>query len=121
MSRDRARRDGGVNVRRFLRPIWYLGNNRVSQVGVMLTTASVITIGTFFTTSFFGVPLSPYVGVLAVLVLPAIFLVGLLLIPLGIWLRHRREHRAGTLPVEYPPIALPCGQCHLHANGFFPQ
>jgi hypothetical protein len=95
-----------VNVRRFLRPVWYLGNNRVSQVGVMLTTASVITLGTFFTTSFFGVSLSPYIGVLAVLVLPAVFVFGLLLIPIGIWIRHRRERRAGTLPVQYPPLDL---------------
>jgi hypothetical protein len=95
-----------VSGRRFLRPIWYLGNNRVSQVGVMLTTASAITLVTFLTTSFFGVTLGPYIGVLAVLILPAIFLLGLLLIPLGIWLQRRRERRAGTLPAEYPPIDL---------------
>jgi hypothetical protein len=91
-------------VRGVLRPIWYLGNNRVSQVGVMLTTASAITLITFFTTSFFGVTLSPYIGVLAALVLPAVFLLGLLIIPLGIWLRFRRERRRGTLPTIYPPI-----------------
>jgi hypothetical protein len=91
---------------RIARPIWYLGDNRVSQVGVMLTTASAVTIVTFFTTEFFGVPLGPYVGILAFLVLPAVFLAGLVLIPAGIWWRRRREVRAGRLPVLYPPIDL---------------
>jgi hypothetical protein len=36
----------------------------------MLTTASAVTLVTFFTTGFFHVRLTPYVGVLAVLVLP---------------------------------------------------
>lgn len=93
-------------MQRFLRPIWYLGNNRVSQVGVVLTTASVVTLLTFFTTSFFGVTLSPYVGILAVFVLPSVAAFGLALIPLGIWLRRRRERGAGVLPDEYPPIDL---------------
>jgi hypothetical protein len=93
-------------MRRVVRRIWYLGDNRLSQVGVMLATASAITLVTFFTTSFFGVTLSPYVGVLAVLILPAIFLLGLFLVPLGIWARLRREVRAGTLPPEYPAIDL---------------
>ena len=93
-------------MRRLLRPIWYLGNNRVSQLGGMLTTASAVTLVTFFTTGFFHVRLNPYVGVLAVLVLPAVFVLGLLLIPLGIVLRRRRERRAGRLPAVYPPIEL---------------
>jgi hypothetical protein len=93
-------------MRRLMRRVWYLGDNRLSQAGVMLTTASAVTLVTFFTTSFFGVRLSPYIGVLAVIVLPAIFLLGLLLIPLGIWVRRRREVRAGTLPAEFPPIDL---------------
>jgi hypothetical protein len=87
-----------------LRPLWYLGNNRVSQVGMMLTTGSAFTFLTFFTTSFFGVSLGPYVGILAFLVLPALFVLGLALIPLGVWYRRRREIRAGRLPPEYPPI-----------------
>jgi NapC/NirT cytochrome c family, N-terminal region len=95
-----------VRVQRFVRPIWYLGNNRVSQIGVMLTTASAVTLLTFFTTTFFGVTLGPYAGILAVLVLPGVFVLGLLLIPFGIWLRRRRERRAGTLPADYPPIDL---------------
>jgi hypothetical protein len=91
---------------RIFRSLWYLGSNRLSVVGVMLTTASAATLLTFFTTSFFGVHLSPYVGIVAFLILPAILLLGLLLIPLGIARRRRREWRAGRLPTQYPPIDL---------------
>jgi hypothetical protein len=91
-------------LRRWFRPLWYLGNNRLSQLGIMLTSASVITFVSFMTTAFFGVPLGPYVGILAFLALPAIFVLGLLLIPLGIWHRRRAETRSGRLPAEYPPI-----------------
>jgi hypothetical protein len=90
----------------FLRPLWYLGNNRISQVGVMLTSASAVTLVTFALTGLFGVTLGPYIGILAFLVLPAIFVFGLILIPLGIWHRRRREVRTGRLPVEYPPVDL---------------
>jgi len=104
--RERSARFSESALRRFLRPLWYLGNNRLSQVGIVLTTASAITFITFFTTGFFGVPLGPYVGIIAVLVLPAFFALGLFLIPIGIWRRRRHERRTGRLPLEYPPIDL---------------
>jgi hypothetical protein len=90
--------------RGLLRPVFYLGNNRVSQVGVMVTTASAITLLTFYTTEFFGVHVSPYVGIITYLILPAVFVLGLLLIPLGIALRYRSEKLAGLLPTEYPRV-----------------
>jgi hypothetical protein len=89
-----------------IRPLWYLGSNRLSVVGIMLATASAVTLLTFFTTSFFGVHLSPYVGIVAFLVLPAVLLLGLVLIPVGILRRRRQEWRAGRLPTQYPPIDL---------------
>ena len=36
--------------------------------------------------------------------LPGVFFAGLFLIPLGIWLRNRREHRAGIYPATFPPL-----------------
>ncbi|MFQ5664016.1 MAG: cytochrome c3 family protein [Terriglobia bacterium] len=93
-------------LRRAVRPVWYLGNNRVSQLGVALTTASAITLITFYTTEFFGVRVGPYIGIIAFLGLPAIFVLGLLLIPLGIWRRFHGEKLARRLPDEYPQIDL---------------
>ena len=89
-----------------LRPIVYLGNNRVSQLGLVLTTTSAITILTFYTTEFFGVHVSPYAGIIVFLILPCFFVAGLLVIPLGIWLRFRHERAGGQLPVAYPIIDL---------------
>lgn len=93
-------------LRRAVRPVWYLGNNRISQVGVMLTTASAITLLTFYTTEFFGVRVGPYIGIIAFLILPAIFVFGLLLIPAGIWRKFHNEKIAGRLPQDYPQINL---------------
>ncbi|MBI4461568.1 MAG: NapC/NirT family cytochrome c [Acidobacteria bacterium] len=93
-------------LRRAVRPVWYLGNNRTSQVGVVLTTASAITLLTFYTTEFFGVRVSPYVGIILFLILPVIFVLGLLLIPLGIAGKFRREKMQRRLPEEYPQVDL---------------
>ena len=87
-----------------MRPLWYLGKNRLSQVGIMLTTASAVTFIAVFASAFFGVEVGPYAGILAFVVLPALFIVGLVLIPLGIWYRRRRELRTGGLPAAYPPV-----------------
>jgi NapC/NirT cytochrome c family protein len=94
----------GAPPGRVLRPLWYLGNNRVSQVGMMLTTGSAVTFITFFATELFGVSLGPYVGILAFVLLPAVFVLGLILIPIGIWYRRRGQIRRGRLPAEYPPV-----------------
>ncbi|HEX9764230.1 MAG TPA: NapC/NirT family cytochrome c [Candidatus Acidoferrales bacterium] len=93
-------------MRRLLRPAFYLGNNRLSQIGVVITTTSALTLISFYTTEFFGVHVSPYWGIIGFLILPGVFVFGLLLIPLGIGWRYRRERRAGRLPPEYPRIDL---------------
>lgn len=93
-------------ARRLARPVFYLGNNRLSQVGVVLTTVSAVTLLTFYTTEFFGVHPGPYTGIIFFLTLPATFVLGLVLIPLGIANKYRREKRTGLLPYEYPQINL---------------
>ncbi|MBI4466745.1 MAG: NapC/NirT family cytochrome c [Acidobacteria bacterium] len=93
-------------ARGLARPVFYLGNNRLSQLGVGLTTASAITLITFYTTEFFGVRIGPYVGIIVFLIFPAVFVFGLFLIPAGIGRKFRREKLAGRLPPEYPRINL---------------
>ncbi len=41
----------------------------------------------------------PYAGILTFMVLPALFVVGLLLIPVGLWWQRRRGTRSAELPV----------------------
>jgi nitrate/TMAO reductase-like tetraheme cytochrome c subunit len=43
----------------------------------------------------------PYLGMITFLLLPGLFFLGLVLIPLGIFLRRRRERREGVYPVEF--------------------
>ena len=80
------------------RPLFYLGNNRLSQAGVVITTASALTLVSFYLAEMFGFRPSPYVGIIGFLILPAVFVGGLLLIPLGMHRRRRSEIQRGTLP-----------------------
>jgi nitrate/TMAO reductase-like tetraheme cytochrome c subunit len=74
---------------------------RLGLAGAVLTTASGFLVVLFFVLSMSGIEQAPYVGVLAYLILPVFFIVGLALIPLGMWLEHRRLKRTGEakLPV----------------------
>src|SRR5260370_947165 len=51
-------------------------------------------------------PHHPYNGLLIFLTLPGIFILGLLLIPLGVFLRRGKLRNAGELPSVYPEIDL---------------
>jgi len=89
----------------WLRAAFFLAQNTLSLVGVALTTSSALTLIAFW--FYFGVMPGqphPYLGILVFLILPALFIIGLLLIALGIWL-HRRSLRArGELTTQYPEI-----------------
>ncbi|MGB9486930.1 MAG: cytochrome C [Terriglobia bacterium] len=87
-----------------LRPIFYLSHNLVSRLGVVLTTSAGVTLVLAYFFQLFGMVYNPYAGILVFLLLPAVFVAGLLLIPLGIYRDFRRYRRRGTLPVTYPTI-----------------
>ena len=71
-----------------------LTRNGISLLGTAIVTASGLLIVTLFTLGLFGLEESPYLGILAYVILPTIFLVGLILIPIGIGLQRRRDRRA---------------------------
>ncbi len=88
-------------------PIYFLGQNPVTLTGAVVATSTALTtIAFWFYDIFLPGPPHPYIGLLVYLILPGIFILGLLLIPLGIWLRRRRLHASGTLPAVYPAIDL---------------
>lgn len=89
----------------WLRPVFFFSQNAVSLTGVVLTTSSAITLVAFwFYFVFLPGPPHPYLGILIFLTLPAVFVLGLLLIPIGIWLRRRALRARGELLEEYPQI-----------------
>jgi NapC/NirT cytochrome c family, N-terminal region len=87
-----------------LSPIFYLSRNTLSLVGVVLATSLFFTMLVFYIGSSMGAGTNPYVGIIMFLVFPGIFVFGLLLIPAGMLLKHRRESRQGTLPGQYPRL-----------------
>jgi NapC/NirT cytochrome c family protein len=93
--------------RDWARLIYYLSQNTLSLIGVVLTTSSAITLIGFWIYDFMlpGPP-HPYVGILLFLILPAVFVLGLALIPIGILIRRARLRVAGELPSAYPAIDL---------------
>jgi len=73
---------------------------------VITTSTALTTIAFWFYEIFLPGPPHPYIGILVFLILPAIFVLGLLLMPLGIWLRRRTLRGSGQLPGVFPAIDL---------------
>jgi nitrate/TMAO reductase-like tetraheme cytochrome c subunit len=94
-------------VRDWARLLYHLSQNTLSLIGVVLTTSSAITLIGFWMYDFMlpGPP-HPYVGILLFLILPGVFVIGLILIPIGIVLRRRHLRQIGELPTIYPAIDL---------------
>ena len=81
-----------------------LPRNPVSLVGVLLATLGAVLFLIFFLANAFGMHSNPYMGIVFFIILPSIFLIGLVLIPLGGWLRRRRI--ASGKPDVWPRIDL---------------
>ncbi len=84
-----------------------LSRNPISLIGSAIVTASGVLIVTLFVLQSFGQEGGPYVGILAFLILPAVFLFGLLLIPVGIVRQRRRDRLAearGEAPAAFPVL-----------------
>ena len=87
----------------------------LSIAGMVLTTISAVVFLVVFFADLFGMHTNPYMGIVFFLILPGIFIFGLLLIPLGAWLERRRRD-AGRKPSElqWPHIDLNNAD-HRHA------
>jgi nitrate/TMAO reductase-like tetraheme cytochrome c subunit len=71
-------------------------NNPLTITGAVMTTLTGIIIATFVAAQAVGGLDNPYLGIFAYVVLPIFFVIGLLLIPLGMWRRRRRLIAAGV-------------------------
>ncbi len=88
------------------RPDVRLIRSPLSIVGMALTTISATVFIVVFLADLFGLHTNPYLGILFFLVLPALFLVGLVLIPLGGWLERRRVAARRAQRELWPRIDL---------------
>ena len=73
----------------FARPLAYLTQNRISTAGVVVASSAAI----FWLFLLQAEDANPYLGILTYGLLPLLLLLGLLLIPLGLW-RQRRSGRS---------------------------
>jgi nitrate/TMAO reductase-like tetraheme cytochrome c subunit len=91
----------------WLQPFFYFGNNRTTLIGSGLTTASAVTLIFYWIANLLtGTFQNPYLGLIFFLGLPGLFVLGLLLIPFGMWRRRIALLRVGPLPTAYPEIHL---------------
>ena len=89
----------------WVRPALFFGNNPISLAGGAITSASGVTMIGYWLVEIFGRPNdNPYLGIIFFLLLPALFVAGLLLIPVGVFLRRRKLMKAGQIPAEFPKI-----------------
>jgi len=83
--------------------------NTISMLGTALALASLVLILSLFALELIGFEGGPYLGILTFLILPMIFVLGLLLIPMGILIQRRRLAKAaaaGEAPPLFPVIDL---------------
>ncbi len=91
-----------------VRPLLFYGNNPISLIGGALTSASALIITGFWVVDFIGHggSANPYLGIIFQLILPGLFILGLILIPIGMLLKRRRLKALGEIPPVFPEINL---------------
>lgn len=77
----------------------------LAALGAALTTVSAVLFLLFWVVESAGWLENPYVGLLTFVLFPALFVLGLLCIPAGLWLARRRE-RQGRPAVSWPTVDL---------------
>ena len=93
--------------RLFFGRLFNFANNGLTIAGVVLTTLSGLLIIVFLIAQLWGGLDNPYIGLFAYVVLPMVFILGLLEIPIGMWRRRRKLLRGGATDAElaeYPRL-----------------
>ncbi len=95
----------GERVRDLTRLAFQLGNNWMTLIGAALTTSSSFVLVWFWFMELTAPRMvHPYMGILLFLILPALFVIGLILIPLGILRLRRQRKLAGEAPLPLQAV-----------------
>jgi hypothetical protein len=90
-----------------LHPGVFFADNGLTLFGAVLTTSAAFTLIAFWLVELaLGARQHPYAGIVLFLLLPAFFVLGLVLMPLGVWIRRRQRREQGTLAEEQPRLDL---------------
>jgi hypothetical protein len=76
----------------------------IAIIGALIATASAVVFFALLIAALAGLFDNPYAGLVVFVALPAIFVVGLLLIPLGTWLQRRKLRRHPSAAVDWPVL-----------------
>ena len=100
--------DAGSFRQQWLRPFFFYGNNPISLIGGAVTTASAMVLVGFWMIALFGHGGSsnPYLGIILDLCLPGLFILGLILIPVGIFVRRSYLRATDQVPSMFPVVNL---------------
>ncbi len=91
--------------------------NWITLTGATIALISLFMIVFTFTVSLFGLKGHAYLGLVMYILLPAVMILGLLLIPIGMLIQMRREHKHGIADrPAWPRVDL--GETR-HRNAFF--
>ncbi|MBV9182421.1 MAG: NapC/NirT family cytochrome c [Acidobacteria bacterium] len=91
-----------MTLRSWITPFLFFSNNVVSLTGVVLVTIATVTWLLFLPVTLRGGITHPYFGIIVYLLLPCIFGLGLVMIPLGIYWRRRKQRISQTLLGDFP-------------------
>lgn len=81
--------------------------NSVTIFGAAVTTSGALLFLTFFFIELLGFRSNPYVGLLFLIIFPALFVTGLVIMPVGVWLeRRRRRGEPDKWRITWPTIDL---------------
>jgi hypothetical protein len=80
--------------------------NGISLVGAAVVTLSAVLFLIVYLADLFGLHTNPYIGIVFFLIVPALFVIGLLLIPFGVWREHRRVLAGAPPRTDWPRIDL---------------
>jgi hypothetical protein len=81
-----------------------LARHPLAIAGALITTASAVAFIALAIAVLAGLFENPYAGLVVFIALPALFVIGLLLIPAGMWLQRRKLERNPTAPDDWPVL-----------------
>jgi hypothetical protein len=91
----------------WIRPLLALGDNVVTLFGAALTTASGLTmVGVWGLELLSGRAVSPYAGIILFMILPGVFVAGLVLMPVGALWKRFRARKAGQPVAVLPRLSF---------------
>ena len=79
-------------------------HNALSLIGTAIAVAALVLMGSLFAMELWGFEGGPYLGILTYLILPLIFIIGLILIPVGAVLYRRKLRRAHGEEIPLMPV-----------------